>query len=106
MMNIAGMNSARSAFEHGVPMVLLPIRWEQMFNAARCEALGLARVLDAGALTPAAVRAAVWEVLTDQTYRARAARVRDDVAAMPGPEYAVALLERLAAERRPLLAAS
>jgi hypothetical protein len=32
--------------------------------------------------------------------------VRDDVAAMPGPEYAVALLERLAAERRPLLAAS
>jgi UDP:flavonoid glycosyltransferase YjiC (YdhE family) len=41
-------------------------------------------------------------VLADQTYRRHAERMRDEIAALPGPEHAVTLLERLAAERRPL----
>ena len=30
-------------------------------------------------------------------------RARDEMAALPGPEYAVELLERLAVEKQPLL---
>jgi UDP:flavonoid glycosyltransferase YjiC (YdhE family) len=45
-------------------------------------------------------------MLTGSSYRRDAERVRDDMAALPGPERAVALLERLAVKRRPLLAAS
>jgi hypothetical protein len=41
-------------------------------------------------------------VLATPTYRASAERVRNDTAAMPGAEYAVELLERLAAEKQPL----
>ena len=44
-------------------------------------------------------------MLADLTYRASAARIRDATAALPGPEHAVALLERLAAEKQPLLTA-
>jgi MGT family glycosyltransferase len=104
MVNIAGMNSVRSAFLHGVPLVLVPLVAEHAYNAARCEALGMARVLDAGTVTPDAIREAVRAVLRDSGYRAHAERVRDEVAAMPGPEYAVALLERLARDKEPLIA--
>jgi hypothetical protein len=44
-------------------------------------------------------------VLADPGYRLAAQRVRDEIAAMPAPEYAVGLLERLATEKRPLLVA-
>lgn len=50
------------------------------------------------------IRAAVRTVLTDPTYRENAKRVRDAMAAQPGPAYGIALLERLVKERRPLLA--
>ena len=52
MINLAGMNSLRSAFEHGVPLVLLPLVAEHAFNAERCAALGMALVLDADDLGP------------------------------------------------------
>jgi UDP:flavonoid glycosyltransferase YjiC (YdhE family) len=42
-------------------------------------------------------------VLTDPTYRQAAERMRDGIAALPGPTHAVMLLERLAKEQRPLL---
>ena len=46
----------------------------------------------------------VLDVLGDPSYRRNAERLRDEIATLPGPEYAVALLERLAAEKQPLLA--
>jgi UDP:flavonoid glycosyltransferase YjiC (YdhE family) len=46
----------------------------------------------------------VLTVLADPSYRANAERVRDEIAALPGPEFAVALLERLAAEKQPIYA--
>jgi UDP:flavonoid glycosyltransferase YjiC (YdhE family) len=61
---------------------------------------------DAGhvlAAMPADVRDAVSEVLAEPSYRAAAERLRDEIVALPGPEYALALVERLAAERRPIL---
>jgi UDP:flavonoid glycosyltransferase YjiC (YdhE family) len=56
--------------------------------------------------SPEAVRRAVREVLTDSAYRDNAARLRDEMAALPGLEHGVALLERLTAEKTPLVAAS
>jgi hypothetical protein len=57
-------------------------------------------------LSPEAVRRAVREVLTDAAYRANAARLRDEASGLPGLEHGIALLERLAAEKTPLVAAS
>jgi UDP:flavonoid glycosyltransferase YjiC (YdhE family) len=96
-----GSGSVLGALAHGLPMVLLPMGADQPLNAARCQALGLARVLDPMVATPDSVREAVSAVLEDPAYRRAAERLRDESAALPGPEYAVTLLERLAAEKQP-----
>jgi hypothetical protein len=68
---------------------------DQPLNAARCQALGVARVLDAVQATPATVREAVATVLADPAYRRAAERLRDEIAAQPEPAQAGTLLERL-----------
>src|SRR6185295_11393905 len=90
------------ALAHGLPMVLIPMGADQPHNAARCAALGVARVLDAVEATPESVREAASVVLADPAYRRAAERMRDEIAALPGPAHAVRLLERLVAESRPL----
>lgn len=99
-----GSGSVLGALAHGLPSVLLPMGADQPHNAARCAALGVAQVLDPIAATPASVREALTTVLDDPAYRRAAERMRDEIAALPEPMYAVRLLERLAAERQPLYA--
>ena len=91
-----GSGSVLGALAHGVPLVLLPIGADQPYNAARCEALGVARSLDVIDATPGDVRDAAAAVLGEPSYRAAADRMRDEFAALPGPEHAIALIERLA----------
>jgi UDP:flavonoid glycosyltransferase YjiC (YdhE family) len=53
--------------------------------------------------TAEVIGAAVHAVLADPGYRERARRQQEEMDALPGVEHAVALLERLATERRPLV---
>ena len=92
----AGSGSVLGALAHGLPMVLLPMGADQPLNAARCEALGVAVVLDALTVDPQTIGEAAARVLAQPSYRRSAARVRDEIAALPGPDDAVTLLERLA----------
>lgn len=100
-----GSGSVMGALAHGLPMVVIPMGADQPLNAARCATLGVAEVLDAVKATPHMVRAAVTTVLANPAYRQIAERMRDEIAALPGPAHAVMLLERLAAEKRPIAAA-
>lgn len=93
-----GSGSVTGALAFGLPMVVIPLGADQPLNAARCEALGVARALDPVAATPADVRSAVSAVLADPAYRRAAELLRDECQALPEPDYAVALLERLVAE--------
>ena len=95
----AGSGSVMGALAHGLPMVLMPMGADQPLNAARCAALGVAQVLDAVTATPEGMREAVTGVLANPTYRQAAERIRDEIAALPGPEHAIRLLERLATGR-------
>ena len=89
-----GSGSVLGALAHGVPMLLLPMGADQPYNAARCEALGVARSLDVVAATPADVRRAAVEVLAGHSYAAAAAAMRDEFASLPGPASAVEFLMR------------
>lgn len=97
-----GSGSVIGALAHGLPSVLIPMGADQPLNAARCEELGVARVLDPVRATAETVQEAVSAVLTDPSYRSAAERLGAEIAALPGPEHAVALLERLGSEGRPL----
>jgi MGT family glycosyltransferase len=99
-----GSGSVIGALAHGLPSVLIPMGADQPHNAARCAELGVAQVLDAVTATPETVREAVSAVLADPAYRRAAERMRDEIAALPGPGHALTLLERLAADKRPLIA--
>lgn len=90
-----GSGSVLGALAHGLPMVLLPMGADQPYNAERCEELGVAQTMDVIDATPSDVRDAVAAVLFDPAYRLSAERWRDEFAALPGPEHAVALLENL-----------
>jgi len=95
-----GSGSVIGGLAHGLPMVVIPMGADHPLNAARCEKLGVARVLDAIRATPPMVREAAHRVLADPSYRFAAERLRDEIARLPGPESAVELLERLAVEKR------
>jgi MGT family glycosyltransferase len=98
-----GWNTTLATLAAGLPMVMIPISADQPENARRAAALGAAAVIAPEERTPAAIRAAVRAVLADPAYRRSAERVRDEMAALPGLEHAVALLARLATERQPLV---
>ena len=97
----AGSGSVLGALTHGLPMVLIPIGADQPLNAERCRALGVAEVIDAVGATPEMVRAAASRVLADDCFRGTSVGIRDEIDALPGPEYGVTLLDRLATERAP-----
>lgn len=96
-----GWSTTLGALAHGLPLVLLPLGADQPWNAERCRRLGVGRVLGDGERSAAAIRAAVRDLLDDGRYRANAAKLRAEMAALPGPERAVALLEDLVAAHRP-----
>lgn len=100
-----GSGSVIGALAHGLPSVLIPMGADQPLNAVRCVELGVAQALDAVDATPESIRDAVATVLAGPSYRQAAARLRAEIASLPGPQHAVALIERLAAERRPILSA-
>jgi len=68
-------------------MVVIPLMADQPYNAACCAALGVGVVIEPGERSAEAIRAAVRVVLADPTYRQNAQRVRDEMAALPGPEH-------------------
>jgi UDP:flavonoid glycosyltransferase YjiC (YdhE family) len=98
----AGSGTVIGALAFGLPSVLLPMGGDQLHNAARSTALGVATVLDPVRSSAVAIRDAVAGVLADSGARERAGRLRQEIEALPEPVVAVALLERLVAERRPI----
>jgi MGT family glycosyltransferase len=100
-----GYGAIMACLSLGLPMVVLPVSADQPRNARRCADLGVARVIGPEERTPEAIRAATQAVLRDPSYRANAERIRDEITSMPGQELAVDLLERLARDKLPIVAA-
>jgi UDP:flavonoid glycosyltransferase YjiC (YdhE family) len=96
-----GSGSVTGALSHGLPMVLVAMGADQPNNAARCEQLGVAVVLDPVSATPGEVAEAVCAVLWKPAYRQAAEEFRTEIAAEPDPAQAVDLLERLVTQRMP-----
>ena len=87
---------------NGLPVLVVPQGANQFHNAEACVTAGVGRRLLPAEVTAEAVRREVRFLLSDEGLRQSARRIQGELAAMPGPAAGVALLERLAAERRPL----
>jgi UDP:flavonoid glycosyltransferase YjiC (YdhE family) len=88
----AGAGTMLGALAHGLPQVLLPHGAEQHLNAEACRRAGAALVLEPEALDASAIAAALARVLDEPGFAQAAARLRDEIAAMPSADAALAAL--------------
>ncbi len=95
----AGSGSVMGALTYGVPLALIPRGADQPENAVRCEALGVGRIIGTPEINGERARQAVAGMLADPTYRRAARRIRNDIAALPGVDHALNLIELVAMER-------
>jgi MGT family glycosyltransferase len=100
-----GLNTVLESLTRGVPMVVLPVAYDQPGVGARVEWSGVGRSIPVGRLTADRLRDAVRSVLGDPTYRARAGRLRSSIEAADGLNRAADLIEGAFATGRPALPA-
>ncbi len=96
----AGLNTVLDALSQGVPMVAVPIAFEQPAIAARVAWTGCGVVVPFGRLSPARVRQALATVLREPAWRAAAGRQRAAIADAGGVARAAAVAEQAVATGR------
>lgn len=96
-----GSGTVLAALAHGLPLLVLPQGANQFWNADRCVELGVGLRLAAGDVSPDAIRDRVETLLGVRAFRDAAVGMAAEIAAMPGPDEAVGLLEALAATGPP-----
>jgi UDP:flavonoid glycosyltransferase YjiC (YdhE family) len=94
-----GSGTVTMGLAAGVPMAVVPLFADQPYNAERIAAIGAGIALDGGVDALGGVRDAVSRLLIDPAYAANAARVADEVSALPTVDVAPAIVRELAADR-------
>ncbi len=89
-----GFNTVLDSLSHGVPMVALPITFEQPATAARLERVGAAEVIHRFR-TPRRIRVAIERVLGDASYKANGDTLSAEIAASGGVRLAADLIEQV-----------
>jgi UDP:flavonoid glycosyltransferase YjiC (YdhE family) len=88
-----GLNTALESLAQGVPMVVLPVTYDQPGVGARVEWSGVGRSIPVGRLTVDRLRDAVRIVLSNPGYRQRAGRIQASIEAADGLNRAADLIE-------------
>lgn len=89
----AGLNTVLDSLTHGVPLIAVPITYEQPAIARRVAWTGVGRSLKLSALNPGILRRHIQEVLADKKYRKAAAAVQRSIAYAGGVSKAADLIE-------------
>ena len=92
-----GSGTTLAALAFGLPLLIVPQGADQHANAAACERVGCARILDLATLTSGAVADAVAALLQPSApERAAAEAIADEINAMPAPAQVAADLQAFA----------
>jgi MGT family glycosyltransferase len=95
-----GLNTALESLACGVPMVVLPVTYDQPGVGARVEWAGVGRSIPVARLTLERLRVAVRTVLDDPAYRVRAGQLRSSIEAADGLNRAADVIESAFGMRR------
>ena len=95
-----GSGAVLGAAALGMPQLCLPFAADQFENADVVAAAGSGLSLDPHEVDGDSVRDSMLRLLDDQSFRARARSVSDEIAAMPEPSEHVATIELLVERRR------
>jgi zeaxanthin glucosyltransferase len=89
----AGLNTVLDSLANGVPLVAVPITYEQPAIARRLEWTGAGRSIPLGGLRPEPLREAARAVLEQEGYRAAARKVADAIRSAGGAQKAADIVE-------------
>jgi UDP:flavonoid glycosyltransferase YjiC (YdhE family) len=95
MVTTAGGGTVMAGMQHGVPLVVVPTEWDKAENAQRVVEAGAGIRLRARACTPPRLRAAVREILANDSYRKNAQRIAASLAPLGGAARAAVLIEQM-----------
>jgi zeaxanthin glucosyltransferase len=90
----AGLNTALESLAHGVPMVAIPIGYDQPGVAARIAHHATGEFIELDELTTKALRGLIEKVLQDPVYRARANYFRRVISRTSGLDVAANIIEQ------------
>ena len=90
----AGLNTVLDSLSHGVPLVAIPITYEQPAIARRIAWRGVGKVLSFTSVSIPKVRAAVLDVLQNPTYAIAAREVQRSIRNSGGVVRAAEIIER------------
>jgi MGT family glycosyltransferase len=97
-----GNNTVCEGFHFGLPMIGLPLFWDQYDNAQRLDETGFGVRLPTYAWTDDALIGAVDRLLANDALRARMATIATKIRAEPGRIAAADVLERVASTGAPV----
>jgi MGT family glycosyltransferase len=97
-----GNNTTCEGFHFGLPMIGLPLFWDQYDNAQRLDETGFGVRLPTYDWAPEQLTGAVDRLLADEPLHARMKTIAEAVRADPGHVRAANLIERLAATGEPV----
>jgi zeaxanthin glucosyltransferase len=100
----AGMNTALESLSNGVPMVAIPIANDQPGVAARIAWTGTGEAIELTKLTSSRLQAAVKRVLTEDSYKQNALRLKTAISRAGGVSRAADIVEQVARTGQPVLA--
>jgi UDP:flavonoid glycosyltransferase YjiC (YdhE family) len=92
-----GPGTILNSLAQGLPLLILPQGADQYVMGDRVLEAGVGLRLVPADVNPSSVRASVLSLLEMSSYRAGAHRLQREIAAMPGPEEMVLLIEEVAA---------
>ena len=90
-----GLNTALECLVHGVPMIAIPITFDQPGVGARLVRAGAGTVIPIGHLTAERLRIEMLEVLTNAKYRSAAKLLQKQASALTGVRQAADIIERV-----------
>ncbi|WP_242063271.1 glycosyltransferase [Nostoc sp. FACHB-892] len=96
----AGMNTTLDSLSYGVPVVAIPITFEQPGTAARIHSTGVGEVISLEKLNISNLRSAIKRVLTKNSYKNNARRIQQSIQLSGGVKRAANIIEQVTQSQR------
>ena len=97
-----GNNSVQEAMQAGIPMLVVPIAGEQIYNAERVKWLGLGERANIDDTDSHQLSSLIQAVLIEPDYRQAAEDIARELARYNGPQVAAQLIEHLLQTGKPI----